>query len=510
MRFRNTQRGGAATIVVVAALVVVGVLAGYILYNSMVIARAINVDTFYHGIYVDDIPLGGLTMEQARAQIQQKQQEQLQQVSVGAAFESQSWEFGAGDILCTADTDAILQQAFALGRSGSSSKRYEEVNALAENPVRLHTTLVVDPSPLREQAQLIADALYIQPIDADITGFHPDQPIASRFEYRDEQPGRRVDAEQLYTQLAQQIDTQAYGTVQVAVQSVPPAVTRADLASTTQLIAEFTSKMANSANREDNIELACQQISGHVLLPGEVFSFNEATGERTAAAGYKEAGIISGGKMDVGLAGGVCQVSGTLYNAAFRADLEILERRRHSFVLSYLGAGTDATVDYGNIDLRFRNNKEHPIFIAMYADKKDNLVHAEIYGDPLPGGVTISMDTKIIATTKPGDPTYKGDASVPAGTKVSDRASHTGVKVAVYKVYSKDGVETSRTLAYEDNYPPITAVYLVNPGELKYYKGEAPWPTPTPAPTTPTPRPSTTTPPPTPTPTPDDDVSGDE
>ena len=120
-------------------------------------------------------------------------------------------------------------------------------------------------------------------------------------------------------------------------------------------LSEFSTRYAASnVNRTTNLRLAANQINGTVLMRGETFSYNDGVGERTIAAGYKEAPIYVSGRVEDGLGGGICQITTTLYNAAVFANLEIVERTNHQFVPSYVGAGRDATVVYGAIDFKFK------------------------------------------------------------------------------------------------------------------------------------------------------------
>ncbi len=131
------------------------------------------------------------------------------------------------------------------------------------------------------------------------------------------------------------------------------------------LLAEFSTKYAASnVNRTTNLRLATNKITGTVLLPGETFSYNKVVGKRTIAAGFKDAAIFQNGKVVDGLGGGICQISSTLYNAVLLSNLEIVDRSNHGFVTSYLGAGRDATVVYGSIDFKFKNNRQYPIKIT--------------------------------------------------------------------------------------------------------------------------------------------------
>ena len=147
---------------------------------------------------------------------------------------------------------------------------------------------------------------------------------------------------------------------------------------------------ARNYNRTTNLILAANKINGTVLMPGEIFSYNQVVGERSIAAGYKEAPIYVSGRVEDGLGGGICQITTTLYNAVVYANLEIIERTNHQFVPSYVGAGRDATVVYGAIDFKFKNNRNYPIKIVCSVNggiatfqilglKTDNEYNVEIY-----------------------------------------------------------------------------------------------------------------------------------
>lgn len=131
------------------------------------------------------------------------------------------------------------------------------------------------------------------------------------------------------------------------------------------LLSEFSTKYsASNRNRTTNLTLAANKINGTVLMPGETFSYNKVVGARTIQAGYKEAPIYVNGKVEDGLGGGICQITTTLYNAVLLSNLEIVERSNHQFVPSYAGASRDATVVYGAIDFKFKNNRDYPIKIT--------------------------------------------------------------------------------------------------------------------------------------------------
>ena len=133
-------------------------------------------------------------------------------------------------------------------------------------------------------------------------------------------------------------------------------------------------------SRINNIRLAAMAIDGIEIAHSEVFSFNDAVGERTAERGYKKAPVIVYEERDYDFGGGVCQVSSTLYQAAKGAGLEITERHEHKKEVDYTKKGEDAAVDYGTLDLKFVNNSYKQIKIRAHV--YDDKVKVQIIGLP--------------------------------------------------------------------------------------------------------------------------------
>ena len=150
-------------------------------------------------------------------------------------------------------------------------------------------------------------------------------------------------------------------------------------------------------DRTTNLRLAANKINGTVLMPGETFSYNKVVGRRTIAAGYKEAKIYQDGQVIDGLGGGICQISTTLFNAVLYANLEIIEKRNHQFVPSYVSAGRDATVVYGSQDFKFKNTRNYPIKITCSVDRGN--AKFDIYGLREGTEYNIDVTSKITSRT---------------------------------------------------------------------------------------------------------------
>lgn len=139
-------------------------------------------------------------------------------------------------------------------------------------------------------------------------------------------------------------------------------------------------------NRICNIGLAADIINGTILLPGEIFSYNDVVGERTSDRGFKPAGAYADGEVIYEVGGGICQVSSTLYAAMLRADLETVNRQCHQFVVNYLPYGIDATVSWGRPDFQFANNTDYPVKLVLSTSYDERSITVQIWGTKLTSG----------------------------------------------------------------------------------------------------------------------------
>lgn len=162
--------------------------------------------------------------------------------------------------------------------------------------------------------------------------------------------------------------------VSIPVKIIEPEVTTEELEATlfVDILGKMTTGFAgSSANRINNLELACSKIDGIILNPGEIFSYNETLGRRTEEAGFLPAGAYADGEVVEEVGGGICQVSSTLYAATLYARMHTVARTNHYFAVAYMDKGIDATVSWPNPDFKFQNNTDYPIMIRVWIDKYD-------------------------------------------------------------------------------------------------------------------------------------------
>lgn len=159
------------------------------------------------------------------------------------------------------------------------------------------------------------------------------------------------------------LNSPAHTSLELITYLIEPQVTTQDIKSLNKVLGSYTTWFSGSSERYQNVKIAIDAINNTLLLPNELFSFNLTTGPRSVNKGYRMAPIISGGAFALGTGGGVCQVSSTLYNAALRSNLKIVERHPHSKRVRYVPENRDAAVSYGSKDLKFLNSLNGPVLV---------------------------------------------------------------------------------------------------------------------------------------------------
>lgn len=427
-------------------------------FNTM--RAAVSEDILYGPVYIDDIYVGGLTLEQARDTLSIQRSEKEKSFDVTLTAGSERWQITADDVPMSWDTETLLNKAYMIGRTGTLEARYSMVTKLT-TPIYLESQYTYDKSAVRALTDQIAASLTTQARNAAVVVFDV---VNRSFGFSDEQAGQTVDADNLYRSVISALESGQQGvTVPVDVQGIAPTITHAQLEKEYGLIASFTTTTTSNSNRNNNIDLAAQALNGVMIAPGATISFNETTGQRTREKGYLEAGAIENGRTVQEVGGGVCQVSTTLFNALVRADFQIVTRKPHTWPSDYVPRGEDAAVDWPNLDLVMRNTGDTPAFItAWYSDRK---ITVEVYGLSLGEGVSIDLESVTTYTKKPTETVYTYNANLPAGTTQLLRQARTGYAVQTYKIWYKDGAEISREALYTSDYRMINEEYEYNDGK---------------------------------------------
>ncbi|MNM80857.1 Vancomycin B-type resistance protein VanW [compost metagenome] len=223
-------------------------------------------------------------------------------------------------------------------------------------------------------------------------------------------------------------------------------------------IVQFSTSLRTSGvGRVHNVDSAARSIDGTVLAPGEIFDYGEAIEYAEKTFGFQEAPVIFGGRLVPGVGGGICQVSSTLYNAAVRAGLSIVERRNHSLPVSYLPKGQDATFAKGYINFRFKNTSGHHLLIRATVENRQLTV--KLFGD-IPENVSYSLESRTAEIIPPPNK-FVANASLPAGSRQVLVRGKQGYVVETYRIKMVNGRTVDRMLLSKDTYPAQPTVIAV-------------------------------------------------
>jgi len=414
---------------------------------------------FCPGVYVDGIALGGMTPEQAMNSVKSQINQRDDAWKVQLVYN--------GSIVANINTDTmnmrvdenelnnLMNNAWLQGHNGTEAERYAQMETLETTPYIVYTAR---PSGDTGEIDRILENLKSQidhpAQDAAVVSFDPSRTYP--FTFTTETTGLRLDITPLKEQLYQMVSTMTSGTVEVKPEVLYPQVTEANLQQQYALLATATTPIStrSTEDRNNNIRRCFQKITGYILQPGKQFSFNKIVGDRTTENGFYPAEEYINDEHVMGIGGGACQASTTVYQAAVCSGLQIVSRRPHSDSVSYTDYGKDATVYMGGkqIDLVFKNNTDGPIYITADVvpdgtSKKKLMTKVSFWGKSL-GNVRYTLETETVEILPSlMDPVYVSDKD--SAAKAKD-----GYVVKSYRVTYTDGVETNREFLFTDTYNP--------------------------------------------------------
>ena len=250
----------------------------------------------------------------------------------------------------------------------------------------------------------------------------------SSFKITPDIPGSGIDREELERVLNYARPGQGYV---IPMRTLRPEVTAGDLDAYLygNILAEAHTPHSWVNDRTNNLILACKEIDGTIVMPGEVFSFNKTVGERTPERGFREATAYVGGASVPEVGGGVCQVASSIYYATLQADLPSVERHEHTFLVTYVPEGMDAAIYWSRLDFQFENTSPYPIKIE--ASVSDGEVHILLRGREWKN-YTVELSSEVLDET-PWETIYRYvfDDSYEDGETIV--TPYTGCKIATYK-----------------------------------------------------------------------------
>ena len=240
----------------------------------------------------------------------------------------------------------------------------------------------------------------------------------------------------------------------------------ADLGITENVVTAQTYFAGSVQPRVTNISVAASKIHGVIVKPGEVFSFGRLLGDVSLDQGYAEALIIANGRTVQGLGGGVCQVSTTVFRAAFSGGYPIIERWPHAYRVGWyekgFGPGLDATVFVPEVDFKFKNDSPYHLLIEAYSNTTAGRLTFKFYST---SDRQVTVSNPIVENVKPHGPDIIiEDPNLPAGEKKQEDYAVDGADVTVKRTVTRDGVVISEDIVFT-RYLPWQAVFRVGTGQ---------------------------------------------
>lgn len=408
-----------------------------------------SAQTVISGVRIDDVDVEGLGRDDLNAVAQARgiaaSAQPLAMVAGPVSTGATASELGASPWI-----DGAVDGALQVGRSG---------DAIAD----LQTRIRADQGEFDfrigytfDEARALSRLLVLAPRVET-----PSLPTQLDFDTRKVVPATRGTALLAYDSLSAVAIGLARGaeTIELVVQDKPPVDDRlkdvADALDISVVLGSFETPYqtnATAADRTHNLKVGATAIDGTVLLPGEVFSFNEVVGERSAEAGYRYGTGISAGQLVDVLGGGICQVSSTIYGAAFFSGVELVRSRPHSRPSSYVDMGLDSTVVWPSVDMKFRNDYDFPVVLHMTVSS--GKVRAEVLGPRRPYQVAFERELDEMLAFKT---VIRDDSRLLAGhTRLAQRGRR-GFKVKRFRQFIQGG-DVVKDETWELTYPPTTEI----------------------------------------------------
>ncbi|PAB60763.1 VanW family protein [Anaeromicrobium sediminis] len=409
-------------------------------------------DTIYRGVSIENVEVGSLTQNEARNLLKEKLQNAIDEKKIELKYDKQSWVISGIDIEYGYDYNKAIEKAYNLGREGNPFKRIEKIIELYKNKENIDLETTYSKEKLNNILIGIEKDINKEPVDASIYR------EKGKFVIIEEQLAPHLSREETEKVIHDKLKENSNNMViPLVVKTVGPRITKDDLGQIKSLLGYYVTRFnTGKVQRSSNIKTAGASINGIVLMPNDEFSFNDSVGPRTIQQGYKPAPVILNGELIEGIGGGICQVSSTLYNAALMSNLEIVERYNHSIPSTYVGKGRDATVSYGVLDLKFKNNLAYPIYIESYVHRNQMIIR--IYGNKIDNTVT-QIKTKLDEIKKMPIET-KYDNGLTQGSERIEKKGRKGYKVSTYRIIYKNGKIIKNEKISKDYYRPSKQIII--------------------------------------------------
>lgn len=442
-----------SVVIVLSIAASVGGRIAYVYENSKKFSNLI-----LPGVKIENIHLSGKNRDEAKEILKAKFENEVLKKKINISANNKNYIIYYSKLNAKYNIEDTVNEAYSYGSKLGIFAKYN----LIKNPEgkNLNLKFSYDLKYIKDMITSIEKDVNKPAINSKMTLI-----LGGRFNTIPDIKGRKLLSDKLQKDILAKIDGKINSSIDsnidivAQVEVTEAAITQKKLILVDTKMSTFSTNFASSiSQRANNIVVASKSINGSIIMPGASFSFNDIVGIRTAERGYESAGIIIGNKVESGLGGGICQVSGTLYNAMLKTNIKSTERAHHTIPSSYVGKGLDATIDFGNIDYKFMNTSSYPIYIEASTQNK-NLTF-NIYSNSSLTKRTYEVSTDIYETIQPKTNEVL-DGNLKAGDKLIDQIAYVGYKVKVYKKTFENGAVIATDLISNDYYKQVDGITRV-------------------------------------------------
>lgn len=284
--------------------------------------------------------------------------------------------------------------------------------------------------------------------------------------------GFNIDLEELKRVLCDEANKEEGKVIEISLEIIEPEVKLEDLDKElySEKIVGYTTYFDPSQHaRSNNLRVALDYLNGKVIMPGEVFSYNDAIGDTTYEKGYLAAATFKGGTTVNELGGGICQTTSTLYNVALKANLEIIERHQHGLPVGYVQPSLDATVYSPYLDFKFKNTRSNPIKIVTSFSSSGSL-NISLYGIKEKEEYEVELISQYLGTI-PYTTKYIYDANMNEGEQIVVSNGVNGYQSQSFISKKLNGVQVSYELLSKDTYNAQQKVVRVGTKKVNNVQG---------------------------------------
>lgn len=339
--------------------------------------------TFSKNVSVSGIDISGLTQKEARKKVNKNAINTVAKFQINLSAKGKSETLTQEDFEYSFDVKSALKEAkiYSLKEQGKYESTSDTEFTELENP-DFHLDYTVKNESVTKNVSAFAEKVNRNYKNARVKTFKPFE--TERFVYQAAQVGYELVQSDLTARINEfLLSGESEKDIEAKVDILKPKITVDDLKKNIVGISRATSISYNTENGNTNMRVALEACNGSVIEPGELWSFNECTGDSNLEEnGYKSATVIFNKELTEGIGGGLCQASTTIFRAAIFANMGIYERHNHYWASSYAYPGEDATIDYPNLDLKLRNTTEYQMFIECKMEGTTLIVNIYGYQEP--------------------------------------------------------------------------------------------------------------------------------